>query len=193
MGWVIQDYRGHLLVSHAGAIDGFRAHLTLVPKARLGIVLLNNLHQTKMNQAVSNTLVDLLLGLPKKDWNAFIAREVRKEEEAARKREEARLAKQHHGTKPSRELAAYVGTYEDPAYGTVQVTLEERALVWHWNSFTARLHHFHYDTFLAQEDFLGNPDVVFTLGADGDVASMKVGGVMDVGFRKVPAGRPRKE
>src|SRR5262249_61815766 len=51
MAWVIQDYRGRLLVSHAGAIDGFRAHITLVPKSRLGIVLLNNLHETRMNLA----------------------------------------------------------------------------------------------------------------------------------------------
>src|SRR5207245_1040997 len=41
MGWVIQDYRCQLLVSHAGAIDGFRAHITLIPKAKIGIVLLN--------------------------------------------------------------------------------------------------------------------------------------------------------
>src|SRR5262249_23758147 len=42
LGWVLQDYRGHFLVSHAGAIDGFRVHITLVPDAKLGLVLLNN-------------------------------------------------------------------------------------------------------------------------------------------------------
>src|SRR5262249_27706074 len=40
MGWIVQDYRGKLLVMHGGSIDGFRAHLTLVPEARLGIALL---------------------------------------------------------------------------------------------------------------------------------------------------------
>ena len=45
MGWVVQDYRGYGLVSHAGAIDGFRVHLTMVPEAKLGIVILSNLHR----------------------------------------------------------------------------------------------------------------------------------------------------
>ena len=71
MGWVLQDYRGVGLCSHAGAIDGFRVHFTLIPEKRIGIVLLANLQHTRMNQALSNSLVDLLLDLPKKDWNAL--------------------------------------------------------------------------------------------------------------------------
>src|SRR5262249_54891777 len=69
MGWVRQDYRGKLLLSHGGTIDGFRTHITLVPKEKLGIVLLNNLNGTDMNLALSNTLIDYLLGLPRRDWN----------------------------------------------------------------------------------------------------------------------------
>jgi hypothetical protein len=69
MGWVRQDYRGQLLLSHGGTLDGFRTHITLVPRAQLGIVLLNNLHGSDMNLAVSNTLVDRILGLqPTRDW-----------------------------------------------------------------------------------------------------------------------------
>src|SRR5262249_25031645 len=48
MAWVVQDYRGEKLVSHAGALDGFRAHLTLVPRRRIGIVILSNLQGTRM-------------------------------------------------------------------------------------------------------------------------------------------------
>jgi CubicO group peptidase (beta-lactamase class C family) len=73
MAWVIQDHRGQLLVSHAGSIDGFRCHITLVPRANLGIVILSNLQGTRMNLALSNSLVDLLLGFPHKDWNGYLA------------------------------------------------------------------------------------------------------------------------
>src|SRR5579875_2380348 len=73
MGWVIQDHFGHRLLQHAGAIDGFRCHFALVPKCRLGIVLLCNLHQTRMNIALSNSLLEMLLGLPHLDWNAIVA------------------------------------------------------------------------------------------------------------------------
>ena len=43
MGWVLEDYRGVGLCSHAGAIDGFRVHITLIPEKKIGIVLLANL------------------------------------------------------------------------------------------------------------------------------------------------------
>jgi CubicO group peptidase (beta-lactamase class C family) len=185
LAWVIQDYRGQLLVSHAGAIDGFRAHITLVPKARLGIALLNNLHETRMNLALSNSLLDLLLGLPRKDWNRIVGEVVREEEAAAAARQRERLARRHHGTRPSREPSAYAGTYEEPAYGIARVSVQKGGLVLHWSSFTSPLRHFHYDTFTAEGDLPGNPQVVFTLGPDGEVATLKVLEPMNVEFKKV--------
>jgi CubicO group peptidase (beta-lactamase class C family) len=185
MGWVIQDYRGQLLVSHAGAIDGFRAHLTLVPKAKLGIVLLNNLHQTQMNLALSNTLVDHLLGLSKRDWKGYIAEQVRKQEADASARYRERLASRKPSTKPSHDLSAYAGVYEEPAYGTATISLEKGSLVWKWSTFACPLEHFQDDTFTIQNPLLGNPRVTFILGADGEVAAMKVMDVMDVEFKRM--------
>jgi CubicO group peptidase (beta-lactamase class C family) len=185
MGWVLQDYRGVELISHAGLIDGFRVHLTLVPEAKLGIVLLANLHQTRMNLPLSNSIVDLLLGLPKKDWNGHFLELVKKEEADARERIKERMAKRHQGTKPSRELGAYTGSYENAAYGTAKVSLEEGQLVWHYHAFTWPLEHYHYDTFIAKTDLLGYPMVVFTLGTDGEVRTVEIQDVMGVEFKRV--------
>src|SRR5262249_47758473 len=121
MGWLIYDYRGHLLVMHAGAIDGFRAQVLLAPKDRLGIVVGCNLQWTRMNLALGNNLLDLLLGLGKKDWNAIQGEVTRGEQEAAEARARELEAKRHRNTKPSRELAAYAGDYEEPAYGTATI------------------------------------------------------------------------
>jgi CubicO group peptidase (beta-lactamase class C family) len=182
MGWVIQDYRGHRLVSHGGAIDGFRAHLTLAPDDRLGIVLLNNLQGTQMNLAISNSILDQVLGLEARDWNTILGDAVKKEEAAGKAARLLREQGRRRGTKPSRELAAYAGLYEDPAYGTARVTLAEGKLEWHWSSFHGPLEHFHYDTFTARHEFLGDPLVTFRLGADGRVAGMRF---LDVDFRRV--------
>jgi CubicO group peptidase (beta-lactamase class C family) len=184
MGWVIQDYRGHLLIGHAGAIDGFRAHLALLPRDRLGIVLLNNLHETRMNQALSNSLIDLLLGLGKRDWNTFHLALLKQDMEAAQARFREREAKRHHGTKPSRELTAYVGTYEEPAYGTAEITLEEGTLVWKWSTFRCPLRHFHYDTFTIDNDLLHGAQAQFTLGPDGEIAALHVEAPLGVEFKK---------
>jgi CubicO group peptidase (beta-lactamase class C family) len=185
MGWVIQDYRGYGLVSHAGAIDGYRVHLTLVPEAKIGIVILSNLHQTRMNLPLSNSIVDLLLGLPKNDWNGHFLDLVKKDEADAKERARQLQAKRHLDTKPSRELGEFTGTFEDAAYGSSSIKLEAGKLVWRWNSFTCPLEHFHYDTFTAKNDVLGDPQIVFTLNANGEVATIQIGGIVGAEFKKV--------
>jgi CubicO group peptidase (beta-lactamase class C family) len=184
MGWVIQDHFGHRLLQHAGLIDGFRCHFTLVPKERIGIVLLCNLHQTRMNIALSNALLDVLLGLPPRDWNAIVSEAERKDQAQSEKKESEDQKRRHRNTHPSRELGGYTGTFEHPAYGTVRITLEEGALVWHWNRFTAPLEHFHYDTFTLPIAIMDEPHVIFTLDERGSVARMKVLGNMDVEFKR---------
>jgi CubicO group peptidase (beta-lactamase class C family) len=184
MGWVLQDYRGVGLCSHAGAIDGFRVHITLIPDKKIGIVLLANLQYSRMNLALSNKLVDLLLGLPPKDWDALDMEAVRKAEAAAADRARERESRRARDTTPSRELAAYVGAYEHPAYGAVRVTLEKGALLWTWNNFHTPLEHYQYDTFTAPLDAIGSPQVAFTLDADGNVSAMRVSPPMNVEFRR---------
>jgi CubicO group peptidase (beta-lactamase class C family) len=184
MAWLIQDYRGQLLLSHAGAIDGFRAYLMLLPKERLGIALLYNLHQSRLNLALGNSLIDLFLDLPKKDWNDYFLDVVRQERAAARAQVEKRLAQRRPNTKPSRELAAYAGNYEHPAYGKARVTLEQGSLVFRWSRFRCELEHFHYDTFTLRDESLDGVPVTFTLGADGAVAAVNVAEPLGVEFTK---------
>jgi CubicO group peptidase (beta-lactamase class C family) len=180
LGWVIQDYRGQLLLMHGGSIDGFRAHFTLVPHARLGIVLLNNLDATQMNLAVSNTLVDLFLDLPPRDWNGYFADVVRADEAYDQARAKTLRARRDPNTKPSRALDAYAGTYRDSAYGTAKVTLEDGKLVWHWSTFKLPLEHFQHDTFLIEDEVLIDVLVTFTVGSAGEV-TMKL---LDREFKK---------
>jgi CubicO group peptidase (beta-lactamase class C family) len=174
LGWQVQDYRGRLLVSHGGNIDGFTARVALLPRERLGIVVLANLNATAMNSSVSNSITDLVLGLPHKDWNAVYATQTRRSEEREAAARTAREEKRHKDTKPSRELAAYAGEYEDPAYGTARVTLDGEKLVLQWSSFKTPLDHWHFDTFTAKEEPLDDAQVVFALDGDGDVATMSV-------------------
>jgi hypothetical protein len=177
---VIQDYRGQLLVSHSGSIDGFRAQVALVPKAKLGIAILSNLGRTQMPEALRNSLVDLVLDLPKRDWNAHYLEQSKKRLAEERERQKEREAKRHQGTKPSRELTAYAAEFEEPAYGKLTVSMEKEALVLAWSSFQARLDHFHFDTFTAKidgdrlENPLNNAPVVFALDADGEVAKVSL-------------------
>ena len=186
LGWNISDYRGHLLLWHAGGIDGFLTNISLVPKAKIGIVIVSNLTPSRLPEAVSRGLLDVMLGLPKKDWVAIGSARTKRSEAAQQARRQEREAKRHKDTKPTRELTAYTGEYEDAAYGTARVTLENGALVLRWSNFTMNLEHFHFDTFSLKIDFLyddrfENERLVFTLGPDGEVTTMTV---LGVDFRK---------
>jgi CubicO group peptidase (beta-lactamase class C family) len=184
MGWLIQDYRGKLLVSHAGAIDGFRASILLLPREGLGIALLYNLHQSRLNMALGNSLIDLFLDLPHRDWNRHFQGVVRKEQAAARARVEKRLAQRQPNTKPSLELAAYAGTYEHPGYGAARITLEDGGLVLRWSSFRCPLEHFHYETFTIRNDVIDATAVTFSIDQRGMVNAVQVAEPLGVEFRR---------
>lgn len=177
LGWVIQDYRGDPLVSHAGALNGFRAHVDLLPRQNAGFAVLINVGRSFAATALRNTLTDLLLNKPSRDWNAYYMALEKKgrEKSAAEKRE--REAKRHQGTRPSRELAAYAGTYEHPAYGSATVVLEKEKLVVRWNHLALPLEHVHFDTFSAvSEADEVDEAVTFRLNAKGDVSEMTLFG-----------------
>jgi CubicO group peptidase (beta-lactamase class C family) len=184
MAWRIQDYRGTLMLSHAGAIDGFRAQIILLPKEGIGIALLCNLNQSRINLALGNSLVDVFLGLPKKDWNSYFLGVVKKEQEAARDQFIKRWGKRDPNTKPSLTLTAYEGFYEHPAYGKARITAEGGGLVLRWSRFKWPLLHYRDDTFTVREDFFGETAVTFTVGTGNSVTAMKVAEPLGVEFKK---------
>lgn len=178
LGWVIQDYRGKLLVMHAGLIDGFRAHLTLLPKDGYAFAILANRDATSMNLALSNSLTDFLLGLPKKDWNKYLL-DVEADEEAEAKRRVRQEELDRRGLSPSLALEEFAGEYVDEAYGTATVKLEKGRLEWSWSSWKIPLEHFDGDRFRlkAEERPLKNAIVQFVV-TDGKVSELRIPGVI---------------
>jgi CubicO group peptidase (beta-lactamase class C family) len=172
MGWIVQDYRCKRLLMHGGSIDGFRAHLTLVPEAQLGIALLNNLDGGLANLALSNSLVDLILGAPHKDWGSYFLElfEAGEREDRVRARE---LRDQRDPKGPPRALQAYVGAYHDAAYGSCKIELAKNGLIWSWEKLRIPLEHFQGDAFLANYGPLVDTGFTFSASTDGTVASFR--------------------
>lgn len=145
MGWTLRDYHGRLLVSHGGAVVGFRAALGLIPKEKLGVVALTNFDEAWVQESVVRGILDYLLQAPPKDWNAEFGGLARR----AQEREQARLREREvkRQKDPARPLETYAGTYLEPAYGPARVAVEDGGLVLRWSSFRLPLRHFHHDTF----------------------------------------------
>ncbi len=67
LGWRVFDYSGHDMVFHAGAVQGYRAMLGLLPGADFGIAVVWN-GEGGVPGGLYPTMMDQRLGLPAHDW-----------------------------------------------------------------------------------------------------------------------------
>ncbi|HXN30223.1 MAG TPA: serine hydrolase [Polyangiaceae bacterium] len=109
LGWIHESYRGHPLVVHNGAIDGFTTHLGFLPETGQGLILLMNRDlATAALMALAYSAYDRLLGLEPLDW-------------------EGRLKEMPETLQDVPDVAldfpieTVVGRYEHPAYGMLTV------------------------------------------------------------------------
>ncbi|HJU72684.1 MAG TPA: serine hydrolase [Gemmatimonadaceae bacterium] len=190
LGWSLRDYYGKKMVSHGGAIRGMRAQVTLIPDAKLGVVVLTNSPQSAFPTAIANKAVDLYLGNPDRDWSALILKEVKDAEVRAVAERKRRESERVTGTSPSLPLTRYAGVYADSMYGDVQVTEESNKLRLQFGPFyTSDLAHWHFDTFesIPREQINGRFMVRFVIDAAGKVSALDIDGVATFG-RKPATG-----
>ena len=141
--WFVHQYKGLYRVSHGGNVSGFTAQVSLYPHQDIGIIILSNQGGANLLiRAIEDIIMNQLLGLAQKSWKDYRievgqARTIPNE-----------LKPLNQGKAPSHPLADYVGTYQHPGYGTVQVTLEKDQLYIHFPAFKMALEHLHYDTFI---------------------------------------------
>lgn len=67
LGWRVFDYSGHDMVFHAGAVQGYRAVLGMLPNEDFGIAIVWN-GEAAVPSGLFPTMMDQRLGLPAHDW-----------------------------------------------------------------------------------------------------------------------------
>jgi CubicO group peptidase (beta-lactamase class C family) len=127
LGWGVNDYRGHRLLTHAGGLAGQTSRIVLLPEAGIGLAVFTNAGASEALSALRYALLDRLLGGETFDWRAAAHRTI------------AGLHAQVHAVteeggmqSPAGErslpLKRYAGTYRDPWYGDINVDLVDGAL-----------------------------------------------------------------
>lgn len=189
MGWFLSDYKGRKIVEHGGAIDGMRAEVALIPEEKLGVVILTNMNGSLISMPLLYRIIDSFTGSPEKDWSAETLKKFKPLIEAgaaaAKKAEADRVA----NTKPTLELASYVGNYNSQLYGEVKITLENGQLKMAFGpAFVSPLEHWNYDTFRGSFFTAGTSKVnlTFSLNAQGKADSLTLGlpGMSSYPFKK---------
>ena len=187
MGWAVNSYRGHTLVTHSGGIDGFTAHVSLMPKDKLGIVILTNKGGTRLTGILAYNVYDRLLGLEPAPWNQRNKDEVAKEREAQEKAEKEGDANRKADTQPSHALGDYAGEFEHPGYGVLNIWENSGRLNATYNGLNSALRHYHYDVFEATDAQFNKMKFSFGLNGKGDVERISVplqSGVADILFTR---------
>lgn len=67
LGWRVFDYAGHQVVFHAGAVQGYRGLVALLPERDLGIALMWN-GESSLPSGLMPTILDRALALPAQRW-----------------------------------------------------------------------------------------------------------------------------
>ncbi len=67
LGWRVFDYAGHQVIFHAGAVQGYRGLVALVPERDLGVAILWN-SDSSVPSGLLPTILDRAIGLPSQQW-----------------------------------------------------------------------------------------------------------------------------
>lgn len=170
MGWFLRDERGRKLVSHGGESDGVVAQVTLIPEERIGLVILLNRHETAAFKPLSQTILDILLGVPDRpDWNrVFLASEPGPDTGGPE------ALPPEAGPEPPIPFEAVVGRYANPAVGDAEVRLVDGSPVLELARtplYGGALEALGGAAFQVHRDYplVEDSPVLFELDADGDV------------------------
>ena len=132
LGWNIGSYEGETLVHHHGGFSGFYAHVSFMPRHRLGVAVLT--HEVVLGDVLAENVAqyvyDNLLGLPgiKLRWEkrvAFAPQLAQKERERLVAERARRAARQQPLPFP---LEAYAGVYESREGGRMEWRVKDNKL-----------------------------------------------------------------
>jgi len=197
MGWSVEPYRGHTLAQHGGNVEGHSLMVGFVPRERVGVVVLSNVAQLPLRDALLYEALDHALGLEGRDWNARFHDHhdplLRAAAHGKRDAAQGRVA----DAPPGHPLEAYAGAYRADGYPDLAVRragdeLQARlvgSLDW------APLRHVHFEAFEWDlSDFFDTTlRVRFLTDEHGEVEAVAVPiepEVADATFRRRPLALP---
>ena len=180
LAFIVQEYRGHKLVTHTGSLPGYVSRVAMLPDQRLGVAVLTNQEAGAAFDAIAWRILDYYLQAPRTDWLAgYLAAQAREDSASAAAEREAGAAGGAMGP-PSLPLDAYAGTYRDAWYGDVTITSEAGGLVIRFSKtpvLVGDLEHFGYDTFIARwrdRELRADAYVTFDLEPGGVIREVRM-------------------
>ena len=130
LGWFIENYHGHTIVEHTGAVLGAVAALYLIPEKNVGIAVMINSEDGAARRAVAFHLMDYYLGIPDQHWNENLKQLIDTMIAGSEKALKSQPEQVHPNGKSSLPINSYAGVYRDPWYGTTTITSNSGGNLW---------------------------------------------------------------
>ncbi len=168
-GWDIGSYEGHRMVSRFGSYHSTRSHLSFLPGRRIGVVAMASAGPSIVTDIIAAFAYDLDAGHP--DARGRAAQRV---DELRRARANAvRGVAAQDSTRAARQrvplahpIAAFAGTYREPAYGAITFRVQRGRLEYRWGALHGPVEVFDATKNQMRLEIAGSGDVV-TFGFDG--------------------------
>ncbi len=177
LGFFVQDYAGHILVWHAGDIDGMASALVLIPDAQLGIVVMTNMDHANARFGVVNWLLQSSLGVSRHDVGNDLHVAMRNDQQRADAANNKLADTRNARSKPSLALSEYVGKYHDNFNGDALVSIANGGLFVRFGNpdFSGVMQHWHDNTFRVtwRKRFYGNDYATFDVDAFGKPSQLR--------------------
>jgi len=182
LGWFVDTYQGHARISHGGYLNDVQSSVMLFPDDDLGVVAFTNFGGPRLASLMNQHIFDHLMGLtPTQTVEERISAYEKKIEETRVRNAAARRVE---NTSPSHSLEDYAGRYEHAGYGPFVIRRQNQTLSLERNHLVLPLEHWHYDTWIANDDDMFGIDsshefdrtgrLMFEMNADGEIASLSI-------------------
>lgn len=178
LGFEVQDYRGHKIITHLGGVLGGVSAVVIIPETHAAFAIMLNSEDVGTLFAVREHLLDTLLGLPSPDWIANYKQLFDGINAGAVAALKTSAKATHAERGPSLPLSSYIGVYRDPWYGTATLARDGKgALTIRFDrspGMHGTLEHVRYDTFRTHWAMPDVEDayVTFALAPDGSIDHM---------------------
>ncbi len=187
LGWIVSDYHGLTMLSHAGNTLGFTSEFAFLPERDLGIVVLTNQRLSPLNSAVRTRLFEMLFEQP------HSTEEVLQFQLNLMRDQYAKILEQIERTAEPEAIDIAVGAYTNEALGDVTIRRsEDGVLIFDAGEFRSELWRYmpedkpDTDTihFLLYDPPLNGLGVRFEAGDDGDYRMIVGEGVNEYSFER---------
>lgn len=180
LGWFQQDYKGKKVNFHTGSLAGETAIHGQLPESKLGIYIFGNLDHAEVRHALMFKAFDVFALGGTRDWSTEFHTLYKNLGAQAEQKQKEQDLQRIPNTKSSLALTEYTGKYASSLYGEIHVTTEGNSLIISINNVvSARLDHWHYDTFSGWFDkrWWGKTKAQFKLDASGKATLLEVEGM----------------